>query len=219
MKVMPLDDKRPQKASWPVGLAAVEAAIEHGGALYGEDAVKDFDAAFDHVVALLDDAAALFMRKSFNTSAFLSITAIEETAKAHIAIFRRERVGGRAKGRDPLRDHKEKHRMAIQQTVFMGERLTKTLGSAVCVRLQAEAESDGFISTREASLYCAHSNGNLVTPGMAISHERSWELLLLAIEALDDGLVGYTNHSMSVSTHLDTLFEKVASLMPWVGKP
>lgn len=217
MEVRPLD-KKSRKASWPVGLAAVDAAIAHGGALYGEDAVNNFNAAFDHVIALLDDAATLIMRKSFNTSAFLSITAIEEAAKAHVAIYRRDHVDGPAKGRDPLRVHREKHRMAIQQTVFMSERLTNALGLTACTRLQTESETDGFISTREASLYCARTNGKFVTPRIATSPERAKELLLLAIEALDDGLVGYTDHSMSANAYLDALFEKISSLLPDDGE-
>jgi AbiV family abortive infection protein len=52
------------------------------------------------VVALLDDAAVLFERSSFNTSAFLAITAIEETAKAHVALFHKGGDVAKRKGRD-----------------------------------------------------------------------------------------------------------------------
>ena len=47
----------------------------------------DLDIAINHIVQLLTDAAGLFMRESYATAAFLSITACEEVAKAHIGSF------------------------------------------------------------------------------------------------------------------------------------
>ena len=192
------------------GLVAIENAITFGGALY--TSVNDFNAAFDHVVATLDDAVLLFKRDSFNTSAFLAITAIEETAKAHVGIFRRERPDGRAKGRDPLHDHRQKHRMAVLPTVFMGKRLQEALGPDACARLQRQAETDSFVGTREASLYCARSEGRFVTPRTAIEAARAWELLLLAIETLNDNLVGYTSHTMLKCAWIDEMFGQVVDL-------
>jgi AbiV family abortive infection protein len=209
-----LNQDKDQRQAAPPGLAAVENAIGFGGALYGNASVDEFNAAFDHVVSMLEDATFLFTRGSFNTSAFLAITAIEETAKAQIGIYRRDRSDGLPKGRDPLRDHKQKHRMAVLPTVFMGERLAKVLGADACARLQHEAETDGFTATREASLYCARVDGNFVTPQAAIEPIRAWELLLLAIETLDDNLVGYSNHTMEASARIDELFEKIAGVKP-----
>lgn len=209
-----MSNKTDRRISWPAGLAAVEAAIAYGGTLYGESISDDFNAAFDHIFALLADSVALFERQSFSTSAFVAITAIEETAKAHIAIYRKGPGQGRKKGRDPLREHKKKHHMAVLPTVFMGERLIKALGEHACARLQAEAETDGFTKIREAALYCARLDGRFMTPGTAVSPRRAWELLLLAIETLDDSLVGYTDHSMAKSRHLDALFDQIAVSKP-----
>jgi AbiV family abortive infection protein len=47
----------------------------------------ELDAAIDHIVQLLTDAANLFLQGSYATAAFLSITACEEVAKAHIGSF------------------------------------------------------------------------------------------------------------------------------------
>jgi len=52
----------------------VEATMTFGGVLYGEATAVDFISAFDHVVALLDDAVVLFERSFFKTSAFLAIS-------------------------------------------------------------------------------------------------------------------------------------------------
>jgi AbiV family abortive infection protein len=93
------------------GLDTVEAALVYGGRLYDE--AEDFDFAIDHVALLLDAAALLFERGSFGTATFLAITALEETGKAHVGAFRRDKPDPPPKGRDPLRDHKAKHRMAV----------------------------------------------------------------------------------------------------------
>ena len=96
----------------------------------------------------------------------------------------------------------------------MGKRLNEVLGEDVCTRLLTEAEIDGFTATREAALYCANVNGHFVVPRTAISPARAWELLLLAIETLDDRPVGYTNYSMAKSHRADELFKKIAALKP-----
>ncbi len=209
-----MSDERDEKGFWIAGLAAMDAAIAHGGELYGEAMSDDFNAAFDHIVALLNDSVTLFERQSFSTSAFVAITAIEETAKAHVAIYRKDRAEGRSKGGDPLRDHKKKHRIAVLPSVFMGERLSKALGKDSCARLQAEAETGGFTATREAALYCARLDGRFMTPRMAVSPARAWELLMLAIETLDDRLVGWTNHSMAEGGRIDALFDQIAASKP-----
>ncbi len=209
-----MSDERDEKRSREPGLAAVEDAIAHGGALYGDATSDDFDAAFDHIVALLKDSVVLLERQSFSTTACVAITALEETARADVAIFRKDRAEGRSKDRDPLRDHKNKHQMAVLPTVFMGERLTKALGEDSCARLQAEAETDGFTATREAALCCARLDGRFMSPRMAVSPARAWELLLLGIETLDDRLVGWTNHSMAERGRIDALFEQIAASKP-----
>lgn len=196
----------------PTGIAVVESAVAFGGALYGEATVVDFNSAFDQVVALLDDAALLFERSSFNTAAFLAITAIEETAKAHVGLFRRGGVVAKHKGRDPLRDHKKKHQMGVLPTVFMGKRLATVLGNDACARLENEAQTDGFTTTREASLYCARLNGRFVTPRGAVTGARARELLLLAIETLDDSLVGYSSHTIAERGRIEVLFDRIAGM-------
>jgi AbiV family abortive infection protein len=196
----------------PTGIAVVESAVTFGGAVFSEATAVDFNSAFDHVVALLDDAAVLFERSSFNTSAFLAITAIEETAKAHVGLFRKDGDVTTHKGRDPLRDHKKKHQMGVLPTVFMDERLTTVLGKDACVRLENEAQTDGFTATREASLYCARLDGRFVTPRRAVTRIRARELLLLAIETLDDSLVGYSSHTMADRGRIDTLFDRIAGM-------
>lgn len=100
--------------------------------------------------------------------------------------------------------------MASLPTVYMGSRLTDALGAETCLRLEAEA-NNGFAATREAGLYMERKDGAFVTPAMAITRARACELLLLAIEAADDALVGYTTHSYQSGEIFGYLFGRVAS--------
>lgn len=181
-------------------------AIDYGGALY-VDPVPDFNAACDHIVVLLTDAVTLFDCGSYATSAFLAITALEETAKAHVGLYRRDKQE-KSKGRDPFRDHPAKHSMASLPTVYMGERLVDALGAEACKRLEAEA-AIGLATTREACLYTERNAGVFTTPAQSITMARARELLLLAIEAADDALVGYTNHSYKSGEVFEQLFARV----------
>jgi AbiV family abortive infection protein len=197
------------KDETPDGFARVFEALDYGGALY-VDPVYDFNAACDHIVALLTDAVALFDRGSYGTSCFIAITALEETAKAHVGLYRRDKPE-KSEGRDPFRNHQAKHSMASLPAIYMGSRLTKALGAEVCQRLEAEARA-GFVATREACLYMERKDGAFITPAMAIGKIRARELVLLAIEAADDALVGYSNHSYASSEALARLFGRIASV-------
>ena len=124
------------------GLTDVMTAIAFGGALVATS--EDFNTATEHVHQLLDDAVALFERGSFGSAAFLAITALEETSKAHIGMFRRDGTRPRPEGRDPLRDHASKHRLAMLPTVFMSDRIIEALGRERADALRAQVMASGF---------------------------------------------------------------------------
>lgn len=169
-----------------------------------------FNRAGDHVLTLLGDAAAAFDRGSFGTATFLALTALEETAKAELMLYRHDPTVPPKRG-DPMRSHANKHAIAVRDTTFMG-RLPKALGDERCETLHEEADAGELVSLREASLYVDVKSGDLVVPKEIISKARAREILLLAIESADDALVGYSNHSIDVwSPALDTLFDKFAA--------
>jgi hypothetical protein len=78
-------------------------------------------------------------------------------------------------------------------------------------KLMAQAQAGDLVKIREAALYVAQSPGGLVTPSSAVSPQTSRELLLLAIEAFDDGLVGYTSRSTELGGVTDALFARWAA--------
>jgi hypothetical protein len=61
-----------------------------GHCLWRQDfySAHEYDAALRHVLVLLEDAVVFFERESFGSAACLSITALEETSKAHVGSFR-----------------------------------------------------------------------------------------------------------------------------------
>jgi AbiV family abortive infection protein len=193
-------------------LLSVEAALAYGGHYF--DKPEDFDLAVDHVAELLDNAVALFERGSAGSSLFLAVTAIEETAKAHVGLFRRDKPPPAPKGRDPFQDHREKHRMAILPTVFMSERLTSALGQERADALHEEAQTHGFVEMREAALYCAWGPSGFKSPKDVISKRKAWDYLILAIEAAADALVGVSNHSNEIGVTWDDLFKQVLAMQP-----
>lgn len=190
---------------------AVERAIQFGEKAEGLNPVEAFNTSADHVWNLLQDALSVYERRSYGTSVFLSISAMEETAKAELLSFRaRGNDGDKPKGRDPLKSHRDKHLIAVRPTTFMG-RLPEILGDDVCARLQTEAESGELNIVREQALY-VHVTGNMVAaPASVISRDRAREILLLSIEVADDVLVDYTNHSMDLGREFDAAFGKIAA--------
>jgi len=187
--------------------ASVEAATTVGQRL--ANSVEEFNAACEHIVRLLTDASILLEAGSHATAAFLAITAIEETAKVHIGTYRRSTTPV-ARRKDPLFGHSEKHKLALGPTVAMGSRLQAAIGEGRMREIMALGQAGGLVKIREAALYVAQDAGGLVTPNSAVSVDTSRELLLLAIEAFDDGLVGYTNRSLELGEATDALFVKWA---------
>jgi len=193
------------------GWELVFQAAGGGAVLFNnEKGSQDFDKACDHIMILIEDAFSCYERGSFGTSVFLSITAIEETAKAEIGIFRRyTKAEKENRKKDPLYNHLSKHRIAVLPTVFMGTRLLKAFGEKRCKELQSEVINGSLRDMREDALYFSKKKEDLITPKDIISKEIAGEILLLTIETIDDRLVGYTEHTYNAEIRLSQLFDMV----------
>ena len=170
----------------------------------------EFDKAIDHIVLLIQDACFLYMNGSYSTSAFLSITACEEVAKAHIDSFTNGTHPNKA-GCNTFRDHKTKHEMAALPTVPMGKRLEDAIGKRELQRITNMAHNAGFVQVRENSLYFQREKGSLVVPSEKVDRNLARSLALYAIEVFDDALVGCTNHSYEMDDVTDALFKEVSN--------
>lgn len=184
---------------------SVEAALVVGKRI--APTKKDLNAACEHIVQLLTDASNLLEQNSHATAAFISITALEETSKLHLGKYRKGAEPA-PRRKDPLYKHNEKHHLALGPTVAMGGRLNKALGDDRLRELMQRAQLGELVGMRESALYFEQTEESLVTPRAAITPELSRQLLLLAIEAFDDALVGYTNRTFELGQYTDQLFGK-----------
>lgn len=185
----------------------VEKTLETGDQI--GKTLEQFNDACEHIVRLLQDASLLFERGSHATSVFLSITALEETAKVQMGMFRRSATPIK-RSRDLLYKHQKKHELALGPTIVMGGRLQAAIGEVRMRELIELGRKGGLVSLREASLYVEQQGNNLLVPTNVIPIATSRELLLLAIESFDDALVGYTNRTIELSKQTDILFVKWA---------
>ena len=168
---------------------------------------EEFDRTCTHIVRLLKDASLLLENGSAHTACFLTITSLEEVAKVHIGAFRRETVV-LPRHKDPLYKHAAKHRLAASPTIAMGSRLQAAIGENRMLELIKLAREGGLVPLREACLYAEERDGKLQIPTSQVSTEFARDLLLFTIEAFDDALVGFTNHSYVLGNETDELFAR-----------
>ncbi len=168
----------------------------------------ELDKAIDHIVQLIQDSCTLYFSDSYSSSAFLSISACEEVAKAHIGSLT-DGKHPEKKGRNVFRDHKTKHAMAALPTVPISQRLEDALRKDELQRVMNMAQNAGFVQTRENALYFQREKGSLVIPSEKIDKNLARSLVLFAIEVFDDALVGMTNHSYEMDDITDALFEQI----------
>lgn len=166
--------------------------------------------ACEHITQLLSDSSDLLGAGSHATATFLAITALEETVKVHLGMYRRSTTLLK-RSKDPLYKHKVKHALALGPTVAMGSRLQKAIGESRMNELLEQGRSGELVKIREAALYVEQQGAELRTPIAVISNSIARDVLLLAIEAFDDALVGYTNRSFQLGERTDALFDKWAS--------
>lgn len=191
-----------------------EAATRTGSLLFGnESRIDDFNRGCQHVFGLLADAHTLYAAKSYASAAFLAITAIEEIAKIDIGSMRHGERTMPARNRrdDHLFNHSSKHAIALQEIIKMGNRLPKAIGEQRVADLMAMADSGALVALREAALYTANVRGKFQCPAEVITATLAKELLLLALEAWDDRLVGLTSYTYELDSPLAKLFDEVAA--------
>jgi AbiV family abortive infection protein len=187
---------------------SVHAALAVGKQLGATN--REFNSACDHITQLLDDSSTMLERGSHGTATFLAITSLEETAKVHMGMYRRSSNPVK-RSKDPLYSHEQKHRIALGPTVAMGSRLQAAIGEARMHELIELARYGGFIPLREASLYVQQVGDSLQTPLEVTPRQVAREVLLLAVEAFDDALVGHTEHTYSLGERTNSIFSRWAS--------
>lgn len=175
------------------------------------ESVEEFNAACEHIVLLIEEAEGVFLNGGYSTSTFLAITAIEETAKAHLGSFTGRGPDPESRKNNIFYDHRKKHQIAARPTVSMGQRLQAAIGEEMLGRILYMSSSKALLDLRESSLYFERRNGKLQSPRTITDKNLSRSILLYAIEVFDDALVGFTNYSMELSGRTDGIFSRIAS--------
>ncbi len=166
----------------------------------------------DHILQLLRAATSLFHNGFYSTAVFIAITALEETAKAHVGTFRKPPSTQTKTRNDPLYRHTDKHLLAASPTICMGSRISEAIGKARVAEIMEMASSGQLKALRESSLYFERTGETLVVPTDVLSMDLARELLLFSLEAFDDALVGYTDHSVTVGESASELFTTIAEI-------
>lgn len=175
------------------------------------ESVEEFNYACEHIVRLIEEAGEIFQLGGYSTATFLAITAIEETAKAHLGIFTAGGPDPQSRKKNIFYDHGKKHQIAANPTVFMGQRLPAAIGEEGLNRIIDMTQSKALLDLRESSLYFARREGVLKSPRTAVNRDLSRCILLYAIEVFDDALVGFTDYSIEIVARTDKAFSRIAS--------
>lgn len=186
----------------------VELALSKGQKI--TTTTEEFDQSCHHIVQLLKDASLLLESGSHASSVFMSITAMEETAKIHIGMYRKSEEPLK-RGKDPLYKHNKKHMIAASPTILMGSRLQNVIGKDNMHAIVDLAQKGELIYIREHSLYVERDNDTLSIPSIVITEEFAKNVLLFAVEVFDDSLVGYTSAPGTLSEETDRIFDKWSS--------
>jgi AbiV family abortive infection protein len=164
---------------------------------------SDFDRQCDHIKQLIFDAALLNENSSFGSAVFLTITAIEEIAKAEIGLYR---IPGRTRKvkrkNDSLFSHADKQRLAIVPTIGLGSFLQEAMGTTELLDLLERIDRGWLRDLREWAVYSDSTSGEFKTPKDRVLEADSWDVLLLTVEVFDDRLVGFTDHTFRVSEEI-----------------
>ena len=173
-----------------IGLNKIESLLDDSNiksCLYLRDSYE-FNKTVNHIISLLEDAFLLYKNKSYATSFFISVIAIEEVGKVLAGIFiekSEEKVP-----KDPLRDHRTKQLLSCMPSLFMGERLSRCVDGKRLENLLKEIDSGVLKNKKESALYWDRKDGELFVPEDNISQNDVKCILLIAIEIFDDDLVG-----------------------------
>lgn len=187
---------------------AANEAVNFGPPDFEIKTADNVDRYLDYLMSLMKGAETLFLARHFHLAAFAAITAIEETSRAHLSVFRKA-CADRKKGRDPLRNHHHKQKAAVT-VVFMGGRMHEVFGTEKAASDFHRKINDGYLNeVREKSLYCSADGEGFVRPTDFVDIETARVILLVAIETVDDTFCGMTDHSYQVSKEFDKMFESI----------
>jgi len=171
---------------------------------------EEFEKTLWHVKDLILSSKNLIDSKFITQSLFLTITAIEEIAKIEVCIirgFKNRELSKRSK--DPLFNHKSKYHMSANPIILIGERLQKSIGKERLNQIFTGLQDGKFLEIRENCLYFQRNKNSLLLPKEIIDYKLAFEMLLIAIEMVDDKFRGLTNGASEISEELNKIYQNI----------
>jgi len=175
--------------------------------LIGFQNKEEFNKTLSHLKNLILSSKSLIERNFFTQSLFLTITAIEEIAKIEVCIirgFEKRKLSRRSK--DPLFNHKQKHFMSANPIMLIGDRLQKSIGKERTKQIFKELQNGKFVETRENCLYFQRNEEFLFLPNENVDDKLAFEMLLIAIDMVDDKFWGITSIASIISDELNEIY-------------
>ena len=178
--------------------------------LVGFKSELEYIKALNHVKELIISSYELLKIGYYSQSLFLTITAIEEIAKVEVCICRgylSNEIVKRSK--DPLFSHNEKHSMAANPVILIGDRIENSIGKERANEIFQDLQKGRYGKIREKCLYFQRNKDCLIVPNESVNEINSHELLLISIEMVDDKFWGLNQSSTQISDELNIYYLKI----------
>ncbi|UQD57576.1 AbiV family abortive infection protein [Flavobacterium sp. K5-23] len=163
--------------------------------LLGFKSMEDYEKCLLHIENLLNSAILLYKNNFINQSFFLTITSIEEIAKAEVCIYRGFQKPDKTvkRNKDGLFNHKTKHLVAANEITFKFLKSISKIGIEETILIKDKLNNGEFVSLRESSLYFENCQNGTKTPNDLITKTDCLNLLLICIEIFEDRLFGFSD--------------------------
>ena len=162
--------------------------------LLGFKSIEDYEKSLLHIESLINSAILLYKNNFINQSFFLTITSIEEIAKADVCIHRGIQKPNKIvkRSKDGLFNHKTKHHVAANEITFKFLKSISKIGIEETILIKDKLNKGEFVILRESLLYFENCENGTKTPTELITKTDSLNLLLICIEVFEDRLFGFS---------------------------
>jgi AbiV family abortive infection protein len=155
--------------------------------------VDEYEKCLLHIESLINSSILLYKNKFFNQSLFITISTIEEIAKAEVCLYRglqKESKTNVKRRKDGLYSHKTKHIVSANEITFKYLKSEKRIGKNKISIILNNLNNGTYSIIREKSLYFENIDGICKTPLNEFTEIEVRDLLLICIELFEDRLFG-----------------------------
>jgi AbiV family abortive infection protein len=174
--------------------------------------IEDYEKCLLHIESLINSAILLYKNNFTNQSFFITITSIEEIAKAEVCVYRGLQKESKTlvnRTKDGLFNHKSKHIISANEITFNYLKSTTKIGLNELNKIKEKLNNGDFINLRESSIYFENTLNGTKTPSDFVTKKDCLNLLLICIELFEDRLFGFSDRTDLIT---DRVLEKLKQL-------